>query len=362
MTMRNKSEWPVRLINDLGNRLNNPDLELSWIMELTPEVKRAFPFVTLTKRLLPKVQIVIINDSTIINALSAIVDGEVVVGLFSGLLLRIIDIVKLMMGNDTDTVLNTTTISNMHNRAEIYFEDGLEVNYNWGDLDSGKALWGEVLIEFALTFIALHEVGHHKQNHFSQKTNISDFSLYLDSDISDIEKEIEADLYATDLLSRNIEMMSNKIYRTFNITKNESYNSAFEFTVMAITTVIYLLHPGYANDYQTRGVRAAANITSFCMQMFKHRKLRETLSRNYIINMHGDVLGTLRTEEVSFEDYIAAWYDKNGYITDNGLILFSGELHMVVLGNVCSALGISSDKESIAKHVQMEHLEQWIKS
>jgi len=358
--MDNTSDLSKRLITALEKRLNNHNLELYWLIELTSEVKNAFPFVTLTRKVLPEVRIVIINDSTMINALSAVIDGELVMGIFTGLLLRIINVVKLMMGNDTDTVLNTATISNMQNEAEICFVDGLEVDYNWGDLDTTKVLWGEVLIELAFTFIAFHEIGHHKLNHFSQDSKVSDLSLYLDSDISDLEKEIAADVYATNLLSRNINMMSDKIFKTFNITQDESYNSSFEYTVMAIMTVIYLLYQGYENDYQTRGVRAITNVSSLCMQMFKCQTLKKTLSRDYITHMHGDTLCSLKPEDMSFEDYIVAWYDKNGCITNDGMVQFVNELHFIVLGNICSVLDVGNDTESIAKHIQVEHLDNWL--
>lgn len=258
-------------------------------------IESQLPFIKVVTENLNNVHVAFYDDRSQINAFSAIIEDMPVIGIYTGSILKIVDVLKLKFinwGNVNqiesvinskiqNNVLNIKTLNNYSQKAKISFDNNnnLVIDYNWGNLDNSSIIVCELILNLALNFIVYHEIGHVLEGHLAAINTDGSF-LNMSSDCINETVELEADLYAVKRFYEQIDFISNSLFEKLKIDKSEKYPLALTYIIEVITLTYYLLRPIEKGEYLSLGVRTTGNLIYLHGLIYDDLKLRNSLTKN----------------------------------------------------------------------------------
>lgn len=111
-----------------------------------------------------------------VNAFASIIENIPFIGIFSGCVARIADMLKLPIINGKLTT--PITYSDYQNKTSFMLDnDGyLDIKIDWTGLESKDCAEIELQLKLALEYIIFHEIGHIKNGHLNNN-DISNYNL-----------------------------------------------------------------------------------------------------------------------------------------------------------------------------------------
>jgi len=321
-------------------------------------IEKQFPFIKVIKENLKTAHVVFYDERNQVNAFSAIVKGTPVIGIYTGTILKIVDVIKLKFINfnnadKTVSINNTTnqsnvksiiTLNNYTNKARIDFDNNknIIIDYNWGNLDKSTITQCEIILNLALNFIVFHEIGHIMEGHLTTRKDNTNF-LNMSSDYINETVELEADIYAYDKLYEQLDIISTIIYETIKIKESEKYPIAITYIVEIIALTLFLLRPVASGEYLSLGVRAMGCIVNFRFLLQKEQKLRNSFTKEWIETNDREFIKSFAlgrfTDCQNVDEYIERLFDEHGKITSFGLNQYLVIHKIGMLHTCCTILG-----------------------
>ena len=234
------------------------------------------------KKYLPNSAFVFVNNSGT-NALSTLIKGVPIIGLYLGSISEIEHNANLMIG----TMFEKNFPAGEFKRNMVYFDaDGLLTLENKDCFLSYKdeRIMSYMMAETALRFIILHEIGHHYHGHISNLSNdYKGFILLKANDETDMRLEIEADAFASQTLAQEFALVLREFMKHH---KDLTEFSVEEIELIALNTMITAMTLPFSILYQSnddkelkttksivyREMSALINLTS---ALFKNKTCRK---------------------------------------------------------------------------------------